>query len=319
MIDRVDSQNWLCIRVLPMIDRRGFFQSCWLATLAGSARFSLAAHHVSSKPSLGFSLYGMKSLSLELALKTCAEIGYSHVEFALNEGYPTFPTNFSAEDRQAARGQLDKLKLNLPCMMLNLSLTADSKTQASYLEAIKTAGQLSHELAPDNPPFLESVLGGSPTTWDQQKQLMLDNLHRWAEAATQAKIAIAIKAHVRSAVNSPERLMWLVEQVKSPSILVAYDYSHFELQGIGLRDSMAVLLPHAKFIHVKDTVGNAEKFEFLLPGQGKTDYVQYFSLLREFGYTGPVCVEVSSQVFNKPAYDPVQAARSCFQALSKAM
>ncbi len=96
-------------------------------------------------------------------------------------------------------------------------------------------------------------------------------------------------------------------------------YSHFELQGIDLEESMAALLPRTKFIHVKDVAGTAAKFQFLLPGQGRTDYRKYFSLLRKFRYTGPVCVEVSGQIFNQPGYDPVAAARTSHAALSKAM
>jgi hypothetical protein len=49
--------------------------------------------------SLGFSLYGMKRLSLNKALEACAKIGYTHVEFALNDGYSTAPTAFTAEAR----------------------------------------------------------------------------------------------------------------------------------------------------------------------------------------------------------------------------
>ena len=86
-----------------------------------------------------------------------------------------------------------------------------------------------------------------------------------------------------------------------------------------MRESMSAIVPKARFIHVKDTVGNAEKFEFLLPGSGRTDYQQYFAILRELNYAGPVCVEVSSQVFNKPGYDPVHAAQASFDALSPAL
>jgi len=42
-------------------------------------------------------------------------------------------------------------------------------------------------------------------------------------------------------------------------------------------------------------------------------------LLRKFRYSGPVCVEVSSQLFNQPGYDPVAAAKSSYAALSQAM
>jgi sugar phosphate isomerase/epimerase len=107
--------------------------------------------------------------------------------------------------------------------------------------------------------------------------------------------------------------------VKSPSIVAAYDYSHFEVQGMDMEESMAALLPRTKFIHVKDSEWDPAKFQFLLPGQGRTDYGKYFSLLRKFGYNGPVCVEVSGQVFNNPGYDPVVAAKSSYAALSEAM
>lgn len=120
-------------------------------------------------------------------------------------------------------------------------------------------------------------------------------------------------------MNSPERLLWLLEQVKSPAVQVAYDYSHFELQGIGLEESLKALLPRTRFIHVKDAAGDARQFRFLLPGEGKTDYVKYFTLLRTLGYRGPVCVEVSGQLSNKPGYDPVAAARKSHATLVAAL
>jgi sugar phosphate isomerase/epimerase len=203
--------------------------------------------------------------------------------------------------------------------MVLMSLVADDKAHAQALELIATAGQLSHELVPQLPPMLETVVGGSPGKWDQQKAGMVDALRDWAAAAVQAKIVIAIKAHVSSAVNSPERLLWLLDEVRSPAIQVAYDYSHFELQGIGMEESLKLLLPRTKFIHVKDSTGDAAMFQFLLPGEGRTDYVHFFSLLRQHGYTGPVCVEVSGQIFNKPGYDPIAAARQCYATLSTAL
>jgi inosose dehydratase len=166
---------------------------------------------------------------------------------------------------------------------------------------------------------LETVVGGSPSKWDEQKAGMAARLRDWADAAKAAGTVIAIKAHVNNAVNSPERLLWLLDQVQSPAVQAAYDYSHFEVQGIDMEESMKLLLPRTKFIHVKDTRGDAKKFQFLLPGEGRTDYVKYFRLLKQYGYTGPVCVEVSSQVSNRPGYDPIDAARKSYAALSSAL
>jgi sugar phosphate isomerase/epimerase len=86
-----------------------------------------------------------------------------------------------------------------------------------------------------------------------------------------------------------------------------------------MEESMKLLLPRTRFIHVKDSQGDVAKFQFLLPGEGRTDYVRYFELLRIHGYTGPVCVEVSGQISNKPNYDAPAAAKKCFATLSAAM
>ena len=301
-----------------MQTRRHFLQHA-AGALAFSAVPWSAVRGAEGGISLGMSLYGMKSLPLPEALKTCAGIGYRSVEIALNAGFPTEPKVFTAEARKEAAKQLQALKLGLPCLMLNLSLAADDKAHAAALEALREAGRMAHELVPGNPPMVETVLGGKVSEWEQIKNRMAERLQSWAETAVQAKISVAIKAHVGSAVNSPERLLWLLDKVKSPAIAVAYDYSHFELMGIPMAESMNLLLPHTKFIHVKDTAGDLKKFQFLLPGEGRTDYVAYFKALKEHHYTGPVIVEVSAQIFNKPGYDPVAAATKAYAPLVGAM
>ncbi|MFN9718896.1 MAG: sugar phosphate isomerase/epimerase family protein, partial [Planctomycetota bacterium] len=268
---------------------------------------------------LGFSLYGMKTLSLDAAIRTCAEIGYSNVELCLNAGYPTEPRVLTGEQRLSCVELLKSTDLSVPCLMIHLSLTADDATHKKNLGIITTAGELSHQLGQSQPPFLETVLGGSPEKWDQQKAGMLRQLRDWAATAQAAGTMLALKAHVGSAVNSPERLNWLIDHADSASLCVAFDFSHFELQGMDLESSLDALLPRTKFIHVKDTAGDAGKFQFLLPGEGRTDYVSYFGLLKARHYSGPVCVEVSGQISNQPDYDPVKAAKQSFDVLSDAM
>ena len=301
-----------------MIFRRGFIQSVAAGAVVLPS-VELVASESDKRPSLGFSLYGMKTLPLDVALRTCAEIGYSHVELAMNPGYVTEPAVFSQEARRTASALLSELKLAVPCLMVHLSLTADSDAHARNLQIIRAASQVAHDLVPDNPPMLETILGGSPAKWDEQQSTMARNLADWARTAEQSRTSIALKSHVRSAANSPERLLWLLNEVKSSAIHAAYDYSHFELRGLALEESLKSLIARTRFIHVKDSTGDAAKFQFLLPGQGRTDYVKYFSLLRQYQYSGPVCVEVSGQISNKPEYDPVIAARKSYQALATAM
>jgi sugar phosphate isomerase/epimerase len=297
---------------MALLPRRRFVQ---LVT-AASALLMSRARCAEPTLELGFSLYGMKSMPLADALRTCSEIGYKNVELPLNPGFPTELAVLTEEKRRELRELLATNHLAVSALMLNLSLVATDAQHADNLARITAAGKLAHELNAENPPLVETVLGGKPAEWDALKDRMAERLRDWAKAAAEAKIAVALKAHVGSAVNSPERLLWLLEQVKSPAIVVGYDYSHFELAGLALADTLRALLPQTRFIHVKDTTGDSAKFQFLLPGQGRTDYGAYFALLRELGYRGPIVVEVSAQVFNKPGYDPVQAARESYAALA---
>lgn len=297
--------------------RRQFLRAT--AALVGTASVPMPARAAEANVGLGFSLYGMKSLMLDDALKTCAEIGYRNVEFSLTAGYPTQPKMLSGADRKQIARRLKALNLAVSGLMLNMSLAAGDPAHAENLEALEAAAQFAHDIVPENPPLLETVLGGKPAEWDQVKNNMAERLGAWAKAATAGRIILAIKAHVGSAVNTPERLVWLLQRVNSPAIRAAYDYSHFQLRDISLTESLTVLLPFTRFIHVKDSVGDVKAFQFLLPGDGRTDYAAYFKLLKQLAYEGPVVVEVSSQVFNKAGYDPIAAARKCYTSLTAAM
>ena len=300
-----------------MQTRRQFLQQTAGAAALAAWPFSSSAAHTGI--SLGFSLYGMKTLPVEEALRACAEIGYRNVELALNPGFPTEPKLLSADARKSIRSRLDSLRLDLSSLMLNISLTADDAAHAKNLDALKAAAQLAHDVAPGRLPVIETVLGGKPPEWDDIKERMAGRLHSWAEVAAAGRMVLAIKAHVGSAVNTPERLLWLIEKAHSPAVKATYDYSHFQLAGLPLADSLKALLPQTRFIHLKDAAGDAKKFHFLLSGEGNTDYAAYFKLLKQLGYNGPAVVEVSGQIFNKPGYDPIAAAKKCFGVLSDAL
>jgi inosose dehydratase len=49
------------------------------------------------------------------------------------------------------------------------------------------------------------------------------------------------------------------------------------------------------------------------------DYVRYFKILDRIGFAGPVVVEVSAQLFNRPGYDPIVAATRSYRVLADAL
>lgn len=269
-------------------------------------------------PALGFSLYGMKALSLADALKACRAIGYAGVEFALMPGYPAEPRLLTAADRKDLRARLADHALAVHGLMENLPEPAADAAHKANLERLKAAAELGNALAPGAPPPVESVLGGKPADWDRVKDKLAERLGAWADVGRAAKTVIAVKPHVANALHTPDGAAWLVKQVNSPWLRLAFDYSHFELRKVALADAVAALVPLAAFVHVKDAKGTADKFEFVLPGAGTTDYAAYAKLLAARKYAGPVVVEVSGHVSGKPGYDAVAAAKASYAALAKA-
>jgi inosose dehydratase len=268
--------------------------------------------------SLGYSLYGMQAVPLAEAVAHCARIGYRNIELMLDPGFTAEPSSLSTQARKDLRRQLSGLGLPVTAMMRNLRLMG-GLSPAENREAIKKAAELAHDISPDSPPPIETILGGKPADWEETKGRMAGALAEWGATAESSGIEVLIKAHVTMAVSTPERLLWLLQQVPSPKLNVVFDYSHFEPQDISLEDSWAALGSRTKFVHVKDTKREGGKVLWLLPGDGVVDYPRLFRLLSRTGYNGPVVVEVSSMIFRQPGYDPIATAEKCHRFLHRAL
>jgi len=267
---------------------------------------------------LGFSLYGMAALSVPEAIAAAARIGYDDVEMASLAGYPGDPDRLDAAARGQIRKALERHRLRISCFMENLKLLAEDSVHRENLARIRRVAQLARNLGGAKPPIIETILGGQPGEWEASKDAMAAKLKEWVATAADEGVLLAIKPHVRNAMQTPAQAEWLRAQVSSTWLRFTYDYSHFFLQGLPLKETLQALVPHTVFVHVKDAGGTAEQPEFQLPGEGSTDYVSHLRLLSKHGYRGSVTVEVSAQIHRKPGYDPMDAAQRSYNVLEKA-
>lgn len=299
------------------VTRRQFVQHAAASGFACWGMSRLSAEPVRpAAVTFGFTLYGMKKLPLNEALKVCAEIGYDCLELVCMAGWHCAPESFSKSERVELSRRLADSQLSVASLMENVSPLAETKDRTAVLERLQRACELAHDLSPNLPPVIETVLGGKPAEWDQVRQKMVENLQEWAKVAEAGKTIIALKPHVGGALHTPEGARWLKAQLPSPWLKLAYDFSHFELRALSLQKSLETMLPETAFIHVKDSQGDASKFQFLLPGDGHIDYRDYFRQLKSRRYMGPVVVEVSGQLHTRPDYDGVAAAKRCYANLS---
>lgn len=305
------------------LSRRGFLTTTAAVPLAVGLSSASAAAARPSNMTFGFSLYGMRKLKTSDALSACARIGYDAVELVATSGWPCDPVSLGKTDRQSIGQQLKDLGLALPGIMENLHLVVDASRHRSNLDRLKRAAELGHRLSPQQPPVIETILGGRPSQWDTLKSQMVKQLHEWAKVAKASRTVIAIKAHVGGALHRPADARWLCDEVDNRWIRLAYDYSHFQLRNFVLEKSLKTMIDKTVFIHIKDTRGKADKFRFLLPGEGRgterINYSHYLQLLKQHRYRGGMVVEVSGQIHGQAGYDPLKAATRSYQRLLPAL
>jgi inosose dehydratase len=314
--------------------RRIFFsQAAFFCSATVAARHFCRAQDARRAIGLGFSLYGMKTLSVEDALQAVSEMGYDCIELPVMKDWPADSALF---DRAGAKGEklarwrdmLAARRLRLSALMENLPALGSEEAQRANLDRLKRAGEMARALSQkseagsQNPagqtPLIETIMGGKAGEFETVKAKLVERLGQYAQVMREAGVKLAVKAHIGNATQQPLQLLWLLDQVASPWLVGAYDYSHFEAQSLDMRETVTQLVPRSAFIHVKDTEQAQGKRNFLLPGEGTTDYVRLLKLISEAGYRGDVVVEVSSQVFNRPGYEPLIAARKCYNHLSRA-
>ena len=267
---------------------------------------------------LGFGLYGMKDLPTEKAIQMIADIGYDAVQLCLIPGWGCEPSKLTAKRRREIRRALDTSGLELNCLLEHIPLVGDDKEQEKARKRLRQAAELAHDLVPNRPPMIETVMGGK--RWQDEKARFRDNLGRWAELAKSTRTVIAIKPHRNSACSRPEEAAWLAQQINSPWIRLVYDYSHFDNRDIPLEKSLATMMPYLAQIAVKDTEIRNGKIQFALPGTtGRIDFVTLLRQAYASGYRGEVNCEVSSHVHRAPGYDSWDAAKICYTNMERVL
>jgi inosose dehydratase len=280
-----------------------------VAAVAGGAPASGAAKGLVK---LHMGTYGMQAMAVDTALAEIRKIGYDGAELCLMTGWPSEPSKLDG----AARRRIRETKFPIPTMIDGLNTLVSDAEHAHTLDRIRAAASLAHDVAPKNPPILQTVLGGRPPDWEKVKDTMASRLADWARVAAESKMRLAVKSHIGSASNTPERLIWLLDRVKNPWLSGIYDYSHFQLLDLALKTTLETLLPRVSFLTVKDGRMVNGTVQFLLPGDGSIDYEEYFRILAVRRYKGWMLVEISRQLQTQAGYDPLASAKRSYGNLA---
>jgi inosose dehydratase len=261
----------------------------------------------------------MKSLTAEQAIGTLADIGFDSVMLDCTKGWDTDPANLPAARRTDICKLINDRGLRLPALEDDLHPDADDKKNAAQEEHLKELTQLCHDLSPDAPPIIETMVGGK-AEWSKIKPVFLKRLESWAKIADSSNVTIAIKAHAGTSMYRVDQAVELFRELGSPARLkLCYDYSHFVLTDQTMTQTIEMALPWTVSVVMKDAVMENGKRVFKLPGE--SGLIDYPALLRQFyagGYRGDFNCEISAMIWKKPGYDPIATAKQCYANIAPA-
>jgi inosose dehydratase len=272
---------------------------------------------------LGFSTWAMPTVPIDTALEHIAALGYSGVEITMHKGWVTDVDALTPAERRRIRGRVTDLGLELPAVTCPGTLVGDEATVAASAARVVAAMDVAVEWAdPAGPPCVVTIPGGRPADWndDGRRQQLVDSTARLAAEAERRGVIFSFEAHVLQIVETPDQMLWLMEQVPSPALKVNFDISHFDVLGIPTEESVQKLVPGGRSVHthLKDQRGRSPNHEYLIPGEGDFDFVRYLRAMQAAGFTGYIVPEISIMVQRRPTYDPLAAATQSFTVLEAA-
>jgi len=200
----------------------------------------------------------------------------------------------------------------------NLCDLDEQATEAS-MAYLRASMDLAAELAQaGEPPIVASLVGGAPDDWDGRKELLAQRIHALGEYAQAQGVILAVEPHSGTALDLPDKTIWLLDQVAHPAVKLNFDISHMDVMGIGIDECVPTMAPYAVHTHVKDQRGIWPQHEFLTPGEGPFDFEHYLKAMHAAGYGGYVVAEVSVMVQRRGDYEPMAHAQLAYDTLKRA-
>ncbi len=269
---------------------------------------------------LGYSTWGMPTIPVDAAISHLAFLGFDGIELTIIQRFTTELSTLDTAERKRIAGLLKQHNLALPAIAAHSNLMdVDPESHKRNMWRLKGGVDLAIDLAQgDELPAVNTTTGGKPNEWDTKKDFLVERIGELVEYAASRGVTIAMEPHIGAIIDTPDKVLELLELVNSPYLKVNFDISHFEIVGLPTEDTVSALADVSVHTHVKDQRGIAPDFEFLIPGEGPFDYVNYLKLMQKQGYDGFITAEVSFMVQARKDYDPLAAATMTYETMSKA-
>jgi sugar phosphate isomerase/epimerase len=240
---------------------------------------------------LGFYTYSYVdrlATPIEPALEKVAAAGYAGLDISATWRDHLDPALFPREARETFKRESERLGLHIEACVTHLPLVqAVWNSQPINLPgAVDLASELGAKVVTVHPGGAEDV--------DAAWRTAVDALREACAYAERQGIVIATDAvWLGTILDSPEKVVQLIEDVDSPILKHNFDPCYLNVCGIDPVDALPILAPHIAHVHVKDHKGRYPKFDHLIPGDdgAEMNHAAWIRALHEIGFDGYAAVE----------------------------
>ncbi|MGD2175211.1 MAG: sugar phosphate isomerase/epimerase [Candidatus Brocadiaceae bacterium] len=227
---------------------------------------------------------------LDEALSNVTKLGFQHVDILANPGWDHINTDGLADDWRGTADRVARLleehaltpvALNVAVGNLHERSEDANRDRERCLEGLtRLMSRLGIGLASFYPGFRADerrwadVLRDTLATWEEMK----------AVAAGQG-VEFCIELHKNTPFETLRQCTELLDS--APEMRIAYDPSHFVMQGMDVRET-APLLERAAHVHLRDAA--AEKMQEQC-GRGSVDFAWLLDALEDRHYAGHYSIE----------------------------
>ena len=273
----------------------------------------------------------MPTLGLADAVRHCASLGFDSVEVTVSEGWTTDVMKIAPNEPAEWKRVVADAGLVITSLTANAPIITEGdiwlKSRERLVRSLELAAELQApgqrmpiSLGAQRPEIDYSGLPpvASEERWRNERAVVIERFGELASLAAERQTRVALEPHFAAVVCTVSRALEVKAAVDSDAFGINLDISHFAVQGVPTADAVEALAPIAIASEVKDQRGVAPDFEFLIPGEGDFDYVDFIGRMARAGYDGAISVEISVLRQRLPGYDPYEAARKSYEVLSSA-
>lgn len=250
-----------------------------------------------------------KNITWRERLEYAKQLGFDFVEISIDETDERLARlDWSLEERKDFILAVLETGVRVPSMCFSghrrFPLGSENKeTREKSLNLMKKAIELASDLGIRNIQMAGYDVYYE-TSNEKTKKYYIEGMKKSLKWAEQANVMLSIEIMDHPFMNSITKYLELAQELNSPFLTVYPDIGNLTAWGNNVRTQIIKGKGQISAIHLKDTLAVKEdfpgKFKEVPFGSGCVDFVDFFKLLKEIDYSGPLLIEMWTEKSENP-------------------